>query len=217
MFDFCIRRFNLKTPGREDDASSESGDNAEAERAPAFIRALGGAANLEVVDACTTRLRLRLVDRNKASDAQLKALGAMAVVRPGKAGSLQVVVGPQADSIADEIRRALPFDTQPGEAVPPLGSPHTAEEVVAMQATVDAAEAQAWLGALGGAGNLREVRDVALTRLRVSVADERKLATEQLRRLGGQGVSSLAGGICHILVGPRAAALSQALQPLLRR
>lgn len=86
-----------------------------------------------------------------------------------------------------------------------------------MQATVDAAEAQAWLGALGGAGNLREVRDVALTRLRVSVADERKLATEQLRRLGGQGVSSLAGGICHILVGPRAAALSQALQPLLRR
>ncbi len=142
VFDFCIRRFNLKTPGREDDASSESGDNAEAERAPAFIRALGGAANLEVVDACTTRLRLRLVDRDKASDAQLKALGAMAVVRPGKAGSLQVVVGPQADSIADEIRRALPFDTQPGEAVPPLGSPHTAEEVVAMQATVDAAEAR---------------------------------------------------------------------------
>ena len=173
VFDFCIRRFNLKTPGREDDASSESGDNAEAERAPAFIRAPGGAANLEVVDACTTRLRLRLVDRDKASDAQLKALGAMAVVRPGKAGSLQVVVGPQADSIADEIRRALPFDTQPGEAIPPLGSPHTAEEVVAMQATVDAAEAQAWLGALGGAGNLREVRDVALTRLRVSVADER--------------------------------------------
>ncbi len=214
VFDFCIRRFNLKTPGREDDASSESGDNAEAERAPAFIRALGGAANLEVVDACTTRLRLRLVDRDKASDAQLKALGAMAVVRPGKAGSLQVVVGPQADSIADEIRRALPFDTQPGEAVPPLGSPNAAEEVVSMQATVDAAEAQAWLGALG---NLREVRDVALTRLRVSVADERKLATEQLRRLGGQGVSSLAGGICHILVGPRAAALSQALQPLLRR
>ncbi len=66
VFDFCIRRFNLKTPGREDDASSESGDNAEAERAPAFIRALGGAANLEVVDACTTRLRLRLVDRDKA-------------------------------------------------------------------------------------------------------------------------------------------------------
>lgn len=155
VFDFCIRRFNLKTPGREDDASSESGDNAEAERAPAFIRALGGAANLEVVDACTTRLRLRLVDRDKASDAQLKALGAMAVVRPGKAGSLQVVVGPQADSIADEIRRALPFDTQPGEAVPPLGSPNAAEEVVSMQATVDAAEAQAWLGALGGAGNLR--------------------------------------------------------------
>ncbi len=150
-------------------------------------------------------------------DAQLKALGAMAVVRPGKAGSLQVVVGPQADSIADEIRRALPFDTQPGEAVPPLGSPNAAEEVVSMQATVDAAEAQAWLGALGGAGNLREVRDVALTRLRVSVADERKLATEQLRRLGGQGVSPSPAASAISWWAPRAAALSQALQPLLRR
>ncbi|MBN0063698.1 PTS N-acetyl-D-glucosamine transporter, partial [Pseudomonas aeruginosa] len=94
----------------------------------------------------------------------LRALGAMAVVRPGKAGSLQVVVGPQADSIADEIRRALTFDTQPGEAVPPLGSPNAAEEVVSMQATVDSAEAQAWLCALGAACKLREVRDVALTR-----------------------------------------------------
>ncbi|MGV8378282.1 hypothetical protein ACV341_36085, partial [Pseudomonas aeruginosa] len=46
---------------------------------------------------------------------------------------------------------------------------------------------------------------------------ERKLATGELRRLGGTGVRSLAGGICHILVGPSAAALSQALHPLLRR
>ncbi|MDT1028433.1 PTS transporter subunit EIIB, partial [Pseudomonas paraeruginosa] len=60
VFDFCIRRFTLTTPGREDDASGAASDNAEAERAPAFIRALGGAANLAVVDACTTRLRLRL-------------------------------------------------------------------------------------------------------------------------------------------------------------
>ncbi|WP_228490467.1 hypothetical protein, partial [Pseudomonas aeruginosa] len=43
------------------------------------------------------------------------------------------------------------------------------------------------------------------------------LSAETTQLLGGQGVSSLAGGICHILVGPRAAALSQALQPLLRR
>ena len=134
----------------------------------------------------------------------------------GKAGSLQVVVGPQADSIADEIRRALPFATQPGEVQQARDNPGATEETPP-QAAVDATEAQAWLGALGGADNLREVQSIALTRLRVSVADERKLASEQLRTLGGQGISSLAGGICHILVGPRAAALSQALQPLLRR
>jgi PTS system N-acetylglucosamine-specific IIC component len=108
VFDFCIRRFNLKTPGREDVAVSEKAVLTENERASAYIKALGGAENLLTVGACTTRLRLEMVDRNKVSDADLKALGAMAVVRPGKGGSLQVVVGPMADSIADEIRLAMP-------------------------------------------------------------------------------------------------------------
>ncbi|MGV8488825.1 hypothetical protein ACV34S_34685, partial [Pseudomonas aeruginosa] len=121
---------------------------------------------------------------------------AMAVV--GKAGSLQVVVGPQADRIADEIRRALPFDTQPGEAVPPLGSPHTAEEVVAMQATVDAAEAQAWLGALGGAGNLREVRDVALTRRRVSATSRTSRRLPAPPRAPSQAWASAASTVACI-------------------
>ena len=83
------------------------------QRASAYIRALGGAANLLSVGACTTRLRLDMVDRNKAVDSELKALGAMAVVRPGNGGSLQVVVGPMADSIADEIRLAMPTAGQP--------------------------------------------------------------------------------------------------------
>ena len=84
-----------------------------------------------------------------------------------------------------------------------------------MQATVDAAEAQAWLGAPAAPATCarygRRTDPPAGQR-----GGRTQLATEQLRRLGGQGVSSLAGGICHILVGPRRG-LSQALQPLLRR
>ena len=56
VFDFCIRRFNLKTGPRRR-RESESGDNAEAERSPGIHpAALGGAARLEVVDAAPTRL-----------------------------------------------------------------------------------------------------------------------------------------------------------------
>ncbi|WP_447755881.1 N-acetylglucosamine-specific PTS transporter subunit IIBC [Pseudomonas nicosulfuronedens] len=213
VFDFCIRRFQLKTPGREEiDESTDSETTASSseQRAPAFIKALGGAANLEVVDACTTRLRLKLVDRNKASDAQLKALGAMAVVRPGKAGSLQVVVGPEADSIADEIRRALPTGALRANAAPLLGD----DSVEQPAELVTPQEARQWLEALGGQDNLRSVESVALTRLRVAVKNGEQLQQSRLSDLGCQGISPLADGVYHLLVGPRASALGSSLGSL---
>jgi len=211
VFDYCIRRFKLKTPGRE---MNESLDETGAEpvssdqRAPAYIKALGGAANLEVVDACTTRLRLKLVDRDQASDTQLKALGAMAVVRPGKGGSLQVVVGPEADSIADEIRRALPIGNLQAIEAEAEG------EVQPSSETVSTEEATQWLQALGGKGNLHNVESVALTRLRVTLESRDRLQDKRLAELGCQGVTQAAEGVYHLLVGPRADALRQAIAPL---
>lgn len=213
VFDFCIRRFQLKTPGREEiDESTDSETTASSseQRAPAFIKALGGTANLEVVDACTTRLRLKLVDRNKASDAQLKALGAMAVVRPGKAGSLQVVVGPEADSIADEIRRALPAGAL--QATPTTS--HGEDLVEQPAELVTPQEARQWLEALGGRDNLRSVESVALTRLRVAVKHGEQLQHSHLSDLGCQGISPLADGVYHLLVGPRAGMLGASLGSL---
>ena len=109
LFRACIVRFNLKTPGREPEAAGAAqaapvptGDGL----APAYVRALGGAANLKSVDACTTRLRLELVRRDAVDEAALKALGARGSVRVGDAG-LQVVVGAMADQLASEIRASL--------------------------------------------------------------------------------------------------------------
>ncbi len=154
VFDFCIRRFDLKTPGREDQPSEEApAPDSSAPRGKRYIDALGGGANLLSVDACTTRLRLLLKDRSLAQDAVLKTLGAMAVVRPGSGGSLQVVVGPLADTIADEIRNQLPHALA-----------NTAEQP---QAKIEATETMAaddWLSALGGKDNLLKVECVALTR-----------------------------------------------------
>jgi PTS system N-acetylglucosamine-specific IIC component len=210
VFDFCIRRFNLKTPGREDVAVSEKAVLTENERASAYIKALGGAENLLTVGACTTRLRLEMVDRNKASDADLKALGAMAVVRPGKGGSLQVVVGPMADSIADEIRLAMPA----------LGRAVLVETAVVDEPKVMAvagSEAQQWLNALGGSDNVLQLDCIAMTRIRLQLADGKALSEAQLKDLGCHGVSQLDGGIWHLLVGDKAASLSGALESLVNR
>ena len=208
VFDFCIRRFDLKTPGREDVPAMDKPVVAQHQRAGAYIQALGGADNLITVGACTTRLRLDMVDRNKASDAQLKALGAMAVVRPGNGGSLQVVVGPMADSIADEIRLALPASDRHAST-----GAATANETAATP-VVPAAEARQWMDALGGEGNVLQLDCVAMSRLRVRLADGRQLSESQLRTLGCQGVSALEGGVWHLLLGEKAPTLWQALEAM---
>ncbi|MDP9708782.1 UNVERIFIED_ORG: PTS system N-acetylglucosamine-specific IIC component [Pseudomonas fluorescens] len=211
VFDFCIRRFNLKTPGREDVAAAEKSVLTENERAAAYIKALGGAENLVTVGACTTRLRLEMVDRNKASDADLKALGAMAVVRPGKGGSLQVVVGPMADSIADEIRLAMPALGR-AVATAPVAVVETSEPVA-----IAAPQAQQWLSALGGSDNVLQLDCIAMSRIRLQLADGKALSESRLKELGCLGVSALEDGVWHLLVGERAQSLSAALEGLVNR
>jgi PTS system N-acetylglucosamine-specific IIC component len=206
VFDFCIRRFDLKTPGREEVPVRDKPVIAENQRAAAYIQALGGADNLITVGACTTRLRLDMVDRGKASDAQLKALGAMAVVRPGTSGSLQVVVGPMADSIADEIRLALPSSDQI------VSAPANAAVEPALPTTASEAEAQQWLDALGSGRNVLQLDCVAMSRLRVRLADGKRLSESQLKALGCQGISSLDGGVWHLLLGEKAPGLWRALE-----
>ncbi|MNF96691.1 PTS system N-acetyl glucosamine specific transporter subunits IIABC [compost metagenome] len=163
------------------------------------------------VGACTTRLRLDMVDRNKANDAELKALGAMAVVRPGKGGSLQVVVGPMADSIADEIRLAMPAL---GRAA--VSTPAAAIDTPA-PAAVEHPQAQRWLNALGGGENVLQMDCVAMTRIRLQLADGKALSECDLKALGCQGVSQLDGGIWHLLVGDKAPSLTDALEALVNR
>ena len=209
VFDYCIRRFNLKTPGREQLANNPAATVPHSERAGAYIRALGGAANLLSIDACTTRLRLHLADRSKANDSELKALGAMAIVRPGNAGSLQVVVGPMADSLADELRIALPN----AGVLPAMAA---TSEVRSEPQPIAAIEAQQWLAALGG-NQVMQVNCVALTRLRVRLGADQQMAENRLNALGCLGLSQLEDGVWHVLVGSRAQGLSEAIKPMLTK
>ena len=88
----------MATPGREPAAADEQAEStatggfvspaagAALPRAQRYIAALGGASNLTVVDACTTRLRLSVVDPNKVSESELKTIGARGVLKRGATG-----------------------------------------------------------------------------------------------------------------------------------
>ncbi|MCY9802277.1 N-acetylglucosamine-specific PTS transporter subunit IIBC [Vibrio scophthalmi] len=104
VFRFAIIKFNLKTPGREDDVQSEVALVSVGERAAQFVKALGGHDNLTSIDSCITRLRLSLKDASLANEATLKSLGAMAVVKVGE-NNLQVIVGTEAEQIAYEMKQ----------------------------------------------------------------------------------------------------------------
>lgn len=103
LFRFFISRFNLATPGREETDKPFSPPVTSAHRAAAYLAALGGGNNLTRIDSCITRLRLEVVSMENIQEHELKNLGAMGIVKRGNTG-LQVIVGTQAETIADEIR-----------------------------------------------------------------------------------------------------------------
>ncbi|HKY00371.1 MAG TPA: N-acetylglucosamine-specific PTS transporter subunit IIBC [Steroidobacteraceae bacterium] len=187
-FRFVIARFGLATPGREPEeapvasAGQASGDGA------AFLRALGGAANVRALDACTTRLRVVVASQAAVDDAALKALGARGLIRP-TADALQVVVGPVADQLAGDIRRSL------------RGASSGA------QATTDGA---ALLAALGGSSNLRGIESHA-TRILIAIADDARVDEAALAAAAPRGFARPSRGSVHVIVGPAAASAREAL------
>ncbi|MFC3282397.1 N-acetylglucosamine-specific PTS transporter subunit IIBC [Litchfieldella rifensis] len=206
VFRWAIVRFDLPTPGREPEVAAPSGQQPAGERGPAFVSALGGAANLASVGACTTRLRLVLEDVSAIDEAALKHLGARGVLRL-RGGGVQVILGPIADSVADEIRAALEAQ---GAEVAVTGA--TADRGAGDVDAIDAEASGDWHRALGGEPNVHEAAVVALTRLRLRLADPTVVDEPALQRLGARGVQWLEGGVVHVLLGERAAAVAQGLR-----
>ncbi|WP_300755960.1 N-acetylglucosamine-specific PTS transporter subunit IIBC [uncultured Brachyspira sp.] len=108
IFDFAIRKFNLKTPGREDDDEAEvevtvSGDASYAEKALMLLPLLGGIENIVDIDNCATRLRLEVKDNTIIQASEIKKLFP-GVLTPGKT-SVQVIVGPKVQFLADEFKK----------------------------------------------------------------------------------------------------------------
>ena len=112
VFYFAITKFDLKTPGREDDVESDgsaaiaaaSSDDKYAAIAAGVLAAVGGKENIKNYDFCATRLRFEVVDSSKVDEAACKAAGAVGVIRPS-AESAQVIIGTQVQAVYDELKK----------------------------------------------------------------------------------------------------------------
>jgi PTS system N-acetylglucosamine-specific IIC component len=173
-FSWCIRKFDLKTPGREaaDMVAAPAGTSEG--RGRGFVLALGGKDNLRTVDACMTRLRLTLADPASIDEARLRQLGAKGIVRPG-GDAVQVVLGPVADQVAGEIRASLHGgETRGAGAIP-------------------------WLAAMGGRTNIEDLQQRA-SRLIMRVRDAADVDEKALASLGARAVARSDGGRIHVLL-----------------
>ena len=108
VFRIAITKFDLKTPGREDDDLDEenitlANDDFTA-MAAVILEGLGGSANVKSIDNCITRLRLEINDDNKIDEAKIKSSGAAGIIRPGK-GNIQVIIVPKVQFVADEMEK----------------------------------------------------------------------------------------------------------------
>ena len=111
VFRFVIVKFDLKTPGREDDdVETEkkavlSNDNFSVVAAT-ILEGLGGKANVVSLDNCITRLRLEIKDYTKIDEKKIKSAGVAGVMRPSK-NAVQVIVGTKVQFVADEMKKML--------------------------------------------------------------------------------------------------------------
>ncbi len=108
VFLFAIKKFDLKTPGREDDQEGETkielANDDYTAMAAVILEGLGGKDNIASIDHCITRLRLEVKDRLLVDEKKIKSSGAAGVIRPGKT-SVQVIIGPKVQFVHDEFKK----------------------------------------------------------------------------------------------------------------
>ena len=121
-FRAIILKFDLKTPGREDeddlleDEQVVAGSDKYAVTATAFLAALGGKENILDLENCATRLRMEVADTSKVDDAALKHAGAAGTMKPGGT-SVQVIYGTSVQFVKDAMEEIIAGRAEPAVAV----------------------------------------------------------------------------------------------------
>ena len=155
IFTVMIKKFNFKTPGREDedeetklytkaDVNAKNGKNASEAGASSadpmsetITRGLGGKANITGVDCCATRLRLTVADSSRVNEALIKSTGSRGIIIKGQ--GVQIIYGPQVTVIKAKLETYLETapDTFEEESAAPAPSTETAAETTAEAAPAE--------------------------------------------------------------------------------
>ena len=109
VFYFAIKKWDLKTPGREDDdveaeKKAVLSNNDYTAVAKTILEGCGGKDNIASIDNCITRLRLEVKDITQVDDKKIKSAGVAGVMKPGK-NSVQVIIGTKVQFVADEFSK----------------------------------------------------------------------------------------------------------------
>ena len=111
VFRVVITKFDLKTPGREDDDLEAEknvtlANNNFTQVAEIVLAGIGGRENVTSLDNCITRLRFEVKDYTKVDEKKIKSAGVAGVIRPSK-NAVQVIVGTKVQFVADEMKKML--------------------------------------------------------------------------------------------------------------
>ncbi|TCK43553.1 PTS system D-glucose-specific IIB component (Glc family) /PTS system D-glucose-specific IIC component (Glc family) [Paraburkholderia sp. BL8N3] len=217
VFRFVITRFDLKTPGREDDTvevitASAAGAGG---RSRDLVLAFGGRSNITSLDACITRLRISVNDPTLVDEGKLKALGAAGVMRVGN--GVQAIFGPLSENMKTDMQEYLKTAGSDAELAPG-GTPvvesaaPAATAASAYSPTQQKARAEKICAALGGAANIKKLEALAATRLRVVLSDASRLDATALKSAGVPATQPLTNGELDLIVGLGAENLAGAMR-----
>ncbi len=101
-FRFAIQKFNLMTPGREAEEEGDDVDEEISDLPYEILEAMGGKDNILNLDACITRLRVSVADKNNVDKPRLKKLGASGVMEVGN--NIQAIFGPVSDNLRGQMQ-----------------------------------------------------------------------------------------------------------------
>ena len=210
IFSFAIRKFDIKTPGRETDSEAVSLTGSfnqhSTDKASLLIAAFGGAGNITDLDACITRLRVGVRDQSKVNKKTLKDLGASGVLVVGD--NIQAIFGTASENLKTDMEQCLrgPAGTSPYPA--PSATPFavTSALVSPASANVNLNDinhlTQLVIEALGGRDNFVGAESVALTRVRVELKDASRANIGRLTSVSSiMATQVLRPGLLHLVVG----------------
>lgn len=109
LFKWYIVKFNVPTPGRDEEGAVDNiliQEKRFTEIAALAVEALGGASNIKTVENCITRLRIDFVDKNKIDPKKLRESGCSGIFFPSP-GHIHIVYGPMVEFIRNEVENVL--------------------------------------------------------------------------------------------------------------